>query len=310
MTNLEIEAFMAVIRTGSITRAAQFLYTTQSALSRRIKTLEQELGYTLMKRQKGMRSIELTPEGQSFITVAEKWRLLWEEAREISRMERHLSLNLSAVDSVSTYIMPKVYEDFLLQNPEVSVSIRTLHSQEAYGCIESGVVDIAFISDDMYVSGVETVPAFRERMLFVCAADAHYPQTVHPSQMDPTRQIRFPWNPEYDQWHRCWFDSRLKPWVLLDKMSFFVEFLFRGENWAILPASAAYRLKAQTGLSVRPIQEGPPERLIYYLVADRPTGEPVKRFLECLDRRLRGMDGVASLLESSSFVKETKAEGR
>ena len=310
MTNLEIEAFMAVIRTGSITRAAQFLYTTQSALSRRIKTLEQELGYTLMKRQKGMRSIELTPEGQAFITVAEKWRLLWEEAREISRMERHLSLNLSAVDSVSTYIMPKVYEDFLLQNPEVSVSIRTLHSQEAYGCIESGVVDIAFISDDMYVSGVETVPAFRERMLFVCAADAHYPQTVHPSQMDPTRQIRFPWNPEYDQWHRCWFDSRLKPWVLLDKMSFFEEFLFRGEDWAILPASAAYRLKAQTGLSVRPIQEGPPERLIYYLVADRPTGEPVKRFLECLDRRLRGMDGVASLLESSSFVKETKAEGR
>ena len=58
MTNLEIEAFMAVVRTGSITRAAQFLYTTQSALSRRIKTLEQELGYTLMKRQKGMRSIE------------------------------------------------------------------------------------------------------------------------------------------------------------------------------------------------------------------------------------------------------------
>ena len=310
MTNLEIEAFMAVVRTGSITRAAQFLYTTQSALSRRIKTLEQELGYTLMKRQKGMRSIELTPEGQSFITVAEKWRLLWEEAREISRMERHLSLNLSAVDSVSTYIMPKVYEDFLLQNPEVSVSIRTLHSQEAYGCIESGVVDIAFISDDMYVSGVETGPAFRERMLFVCAADAHSPQTVHPSQMDPARQIRFPWNPEYDQWHRCWFDSRLKPWVLLDKMSFFEEFLFRGENWAILPASAACRLKAQTGLSVRPIQEGPPERLIYYLVADRPMGEPVKRFLECLDRRLRGMDGVASLLEFSSSVKETKAESR
>ena len=28
MTNLEIEAFMAVVRTGSITRAAQFLYTT------------------------------------------------------------------------------------------------------------------------------------------------------------------------------------------------------------------------------------------------------------------------------------------
>ena len=300
MTNLEIEAFLAIVRAGSITRAAEHLYTTQSALSRRIKTLEQELGFSLMNRQKGMRSIELTPEGQSFISVAEKWKLLWEEARGISRMERHLSLDLSAVDSVSTYIMPKVYEDFLLQNPEVSVSIRTLHSQEAYNYIESGMIDVAFISDDMYVSGVETVPAFREPMFFVCGTDAHYPELVHPSRMDPTKQIRVPWSPEYDRWHKYWFDSRLRPWVLLDKMSFFEEFLFRGENWAILPASAADQLKERIGVSVRPIQDGPPERLIYYLTAGNKNIQPIRRFLACLDHRLQAMDGVTPLLGALS----------
>ena len=44
MTELEIEAFLAIVRTGSISAAAQKLYVTQPALSRRIHALEQELG--------------------------------------------------------------------------------------------------------------------------------------------------------------------------------------------------------------------------------------------------------------------------
>ena len=44
MTELELEAFLAVVRTGSITAAARSLYVTQPALSRRIRALEEELG--------------------------------------------------------------------------------------------------------------------------------------------------------------------------------------------------------------------------------------------------------------------------
>ena len=47
MTNLEIEAFLAVVRLGSITAAAQAIFITQPALSRRLQTLEEELGYPL-----------------------------------------------------------------------------------------------------------------------------------------------------------------------------------------------------------------------------------------------------------------------
>ncbi len=297
MTNLEIEGFMAVVKTGSITRAAELLYVTQSALSRRIKTLEQELGYMLMNRQKGVRRIELTAEGQAFITVAEKWKLLWEEAQGISKLDQALSFNLATVDSVSTYIMPEIYRTFLLQNPEFSVSIRTLHSQESYGFVESGMVDLAFVSDDMYASGIETVPAFREPMLFVCGSNARYPDVVHPSELDPTHQIRVPWSPEYDMWHNYWFDRALRPRVLLDKMSFFEEFLFWSDNWAVLPASAAYQLRKRVGVSVRPMQDAPPDRIIYYLVGEQRKSEPIQRFLQCFNTQLARMEGVTSLLD-------------
>lgn len=52
MTELEIEAFLAIVKSGSISAAAQELYVTQPALSRRIGALEQELGYCLMNRKK------------------------------------------------------------------------------------------------------------------------------------------------------------------------------------------------------------------------------------------------------------------
>lgn len=63
MTELEIDAFLNVIKYGSITKAAEVLYISQPALSRRIKSLENELQYKLFIRQKGVRNIELTPQG-------------------------------------------------------------------------------------------------------------------------------------------------------------------------------------------------------------------------------------------------------
>lgn len=50
MTQLELQAFLAVTRTGSFSQAAQSLFISQPALSRRIRTLEEELGFRLLER--------------------------------------------------------------------------------------------------------------------------------------------------------------------------------------------------------------------------------------------------------------------
>ena len=44
-------------------------------------------------------------------------------------------------------------------------------------------------------------------------------ETVHPSALDPSRELRLPWNPEYDLWHSFWFSSAAAPRVVLDQMS-------------------------------------------------------------------------------------------
>lgn len=82
MTHMEIEAFFEILKAGSISCAAQNLYVTQPALSRRIKVLEAELGYPLFERNRGKRNIVLTKQGEAFIAVARKWLGVWQEARK------------------------------------------------------------------------------------------------------------------------------------------------------------------------------------------------------------------------------------
>ena len=69
MTFLEIEAFLNIVQHGSFSAAAEKLYVTQPALGRRIRALEEELGYTLFVRNKGVRHVELTKQGQALPTA-------------------------------------------------------------------------------------------------------------------------------------------------------------------------------------------------------------------------------------------------
>ena len=57
MTHQEIEVFLAVVRTGSVSGAAQALYITQPAVSRHIRTLERELCCPLLVRGRGVRRV-------------------------------------------------------------------------------------------------------------------------------------------------------------------------------------------------------------------------------------------------------------
>ena len=89
MTRTELESFLAVVQAGSLSAAAKNLYITQPALSRRIQSLEQELGYPLLQRSPGVRKITMTPQGEQFVSLATQWMGIWNEAQEIpARLSR------------------------------------------------------------------------------------------------------------------------------------------------------------------------------------------------------------------------------
>lgn len=297
MTRLEIEAFFEIIKAGSISAAAQNMYVTQPALSRRIKTLEEELGYPLFSRKKGQRNIELTARGEAFISIAQKWLNVWQEAQELNSLDNSDILNIASVGSVSSYILPHVFEKLSeMEDHNIRICFHNYHSFESYQYVANGLVDIALITDDIYYKGVETIPAFQERMVLVCNRSQVYPKTVHPRMLDPHQEIRLPWNPEYDVWHDFWFRSTPEYRVSLDQMNLLEHVLSWKDTWAIVPASVAYKMGASDDICVYQIASPPPERIIYYLKSSNRKAELVSHFLTALNKELKSIPDITSYL--------------
>lgn len=64
----KLQCFLAVAFEGNLTRAAESLFLSQSALSGQIKQLEEELGYSLFQRK--ARGMDLTPDGETLLPYA------------------------------------------------------------------------------------------------------------------------------------------------------------------------------------------------------------------------------------------------
>ena len=67
MNLAEIETFLTIVNTKSITRTADLLFLSQPTVSHRLTSLENELGFPLVIRQKGHKQVELTAKGTDFI---------------------------------------------------------------------------------------------------------------------------------------------------------------------------------------------------------------------------------------------------
>ena len=166
MTKTELEAFLAVLQYGSISAAAERLFITQPAMSRRMKSMEEELGYSLFERGRGQRSVELTENGKEFVPVAERLLTLYREAEEIPRRKKSPLLRVSTVNSIAFYLMPAVLKKMMSDRDTCSIEFKTGRSSDIYGYVENGSVDVALVSDFLNSRRIVPFPVFRERNYF------------------------------------------------------------------------------------------------------------------------------------------------
>ena len=129
MTNAGIEAFLIVCKQHSISKAAAELFISQSSLSIRLRTLEKEVGCPLFFRHKGSREMVLTEEGKRFYQLSLQYQDIVRSMLAIGN--RKSSLRLSALNSVSTYLLPPVYEQFMRDHPEIHLEIQDMTVEAA-----------------------------------------------------------------------------------------------------------------------------------------------------------------------------------
>lgn len=163
------ETYVVLCETGSITKTAELLYKTQPAISARIQQLENELGCTLVHREKGKKNIILTPRGEAFLKTAQKFIELYGEIDE-TRFFLSNSITISTIGSLSATLVPDICNRVISRH-HTKMSLLVYQSIEAYQMVANKQLDLAFVSTSSEVPGVDCDALFRLDYVVVQACE-------------------------------------------------------------------------------------------------------------------------------------------
>ncbi len=271
MNFLGIEAFLTIVETGSLTKAAESLYLSQSTISHRLKSLEQELNTTLIERKKGHQLINLTSKGEEFIHIAERWQALWKDTCMLQNTEPRLALSIGCVDSLSTYMFPPIYNQILNNKISIDLQVRTHQSGEIYHLLDNREIDVGFVLRQIVHKNIMIEPILNEKMVLIRRpTEDDSNQTFHPNELDSKNEFFLDWSPNYRAWHDFWWDSSKRPHAHIDTASLILNLMDDPKYWAIVPISMANAFKEITDFQIYNILEPPPNRIIYKLTHRYP----------------------------------------
>ena len=162
-----------VAETGSFSRAAERLFITQPAISKRISTLEYSLDCKLFDRLG--KNIQLTQAGEALIPSYQKILAEMDESeRIISALRTDVSghLRFGTSHHIGLHRLPPVLRDFTKQFPKVELDIQFMDSEQAADLILKGSIELALITlPDTIVKPLTTLPVWTDHMHIVVAND-------------------------------------------------------------------------------------------------------------------------------------------
>jgi DNA-binding transcriptional LysR family regulator len=142
-----LNAFIAVARYQSFSKASEHLFVTQPAISKRVAALEDELGAKLFNRI--ARQISLTDAGKQLLPRAQD---LVNQAEDMQRYASNLNdevdgiLSIAVSHHIGLHRLPPVLKEFNLRYPKVELDIRFEDSDQAFREVEQGDIEYAVIT--------------------------------------------------------------------------------------------------------------------------------------------------------------------
>lgn len=161
-----LEQFVALARTKNFTRAADELHLSQSALSRAIQKLEDQLGSPLFERKP--REVVLTDLGELLLERARKILQLMEDTlSELSEAGRRGRIRLGAIPTIAPYFLPGLLSHFARRHPDIQVIVQEDTTDNLIRCCSHGEIDLAILAQPVITRHLEVEPLFEEELLLV-----------------------------------------------------------------------------------------------------------------------------------------------
>ncbi|MFM5710580.1 LysR family transcriptional regulator [Aeromonas veronii] len=139
---LLLRSFVAIIDTGSFTRAGERVHLTQSTISQQIRRLEQQLGCPLLDRSG--RLVVATAEGEKLLGLARRILALLAQAEE-QVTEGSVALSLGVPEDFAAGAITPVLAAFARDYPDVRLEVQSGLSHEIWQRFEAGELDLALV---------------------------------------------------------------------------------------------------------------------------------------------------------------------
>lgn len=284
-----ITAFLTIIRTGNISKAANELYLTQSAVSHRLRALEEEVNAPLIVRQKGKQNITLTNKGEEFIHIAERWQALLKDTNRLAAAEERHYLSIASVDSLNIYLFTPLYRRLMaLEGAGLNLRIRTHQSNEIYTLLDMQEIDMGFVLRPLVLKNIHTQELMREQMVLIKRCKEPQPELgeISVRDLDPAKEFFIDWSPAFHTWHEHWWPMVVRPKLQCDTAALIMKLMEDDDSWSIVSLPMAREFQKTEHYQVYNIVEQPPDRVIYKLThkypkpSSLPALELVERYLE------------------------------
>ncbi|MCH3914858.1 MAG: LysR family transcriptional regulator [Acidaminococcaceae bacterium] len=142
----QLRYFSAACKLNSITKAAEMLFVSQPAITASIKSLEEEMGVSLLYRSK--RAVMPTEEGERFLqrcdAILEDIDGLTYEFQNISKV--HKSITVGIPPMIGYFLFPKVFSQFKKRYPGINIIVKEAGSETAKGLVKNGELELAVIT--------------------------------------------------------------------------------------------------------------------------------------------------------------------
>ena len=164
-----LQTFLAVVDTGSFTRASEQIHKTQSAVSMQIKRLEEQLGQQLFRREG--RSVTLSEQGEQLLAYARRLVDLSNQTLTAFSTDVLLgSVRIGTPDDYADRYLPEILARFAVSNPKVEVTVICEPSSNLHALIANNELDLAIVTQDAVTGSSEIL---RKEPIHWVTSDRH-----------------------------------------------------------------------------------------------------------------------------------------
>ena len=287
----QVEAFVAAVRAGSISGAAEHLLIGQPAITARIQALEATLGVPLLIRSRsGSRPSEtgraLLPHAERALAAIAAGRRAVEDIRAGTGGR----LTIGAAPAVSTYVLPTVLHRFQLEHPSVQLSVRSGHSEEVLRMVLRDEVEIGLMRPIAHAE-IHAEPLYEDELVLVVHRGHAFVgrSQITMAQMATEHLILFDRTSSYHELTSSIFrQAGIDPrgYLEVDNIDAAKRMVEGRLGIALLPRTSVQAEIGAGRLAPITVADMPPVRRQIVLVRRRDAGEPtrvVADFLRTLD---------------------------